>query len=65
MRQNRGVKRKAPSAGRGRGGGRGGKGGGGRWKKDQDREAFKMKKYKRNNYVIEDKVGTSSFRSFH
>ena len=32
------------------GGGRGGR-------KEQDREAFKMKKYKRNNYVVQEKVG--------
>ncbi len=31
-------------------------GGGGRMKKDRDKSAFKMRKYTKNSYIIQEKV---------
>lgn len=45
-----GGKRKRGNAAGGRGGG------GGRGKKDRDKSAFKMRKYTKNSYVIQEKV---------
>ena len=49
-----GGKRKRGNATRGRGGGGGVRGG----KKDRDKSTFKMRKYTKNSYVIQDKVMT-------